>query len=108
MALMAVPQESFLLHETVLWNDAWRSEVNEADAEAALRAAGHGNSWPNCRSRYTARWRARYGALGRQTATYREGLGAPPKLLILDEVTSSLGPQTEVAICQTRKGFEVG
>src|SRR4029434_6658248 len=36
-----VPQESFLLHETVLWNVTLGDpEVNEADVEAALPAAG--------------------------------------------------------------------
>ena len=31
-----------------------------------------------------------------------------PKLLILDEVTSSLDPQTEAAICQTLQGLRGG
>src|SRR5574341_602155 len=61
-----VPQETLLLHETVLWNVTLGDpEVNETDVEAARRA----------------------------------------KLLILDEVTSSLDPETEAAICRTLQGL---
>jgi len=35
-------------------------------------------------------------------------LARRPKLLILDEVTSSLDPQTEAAICQTLQGLRGG
>jgi ATP-binding cassette, subfamily C, bacterial len=107
-----VPQESFLLHETVLWNVTLGDpEVNEADAEAALRAAG---AWEfvaelpqQIHSSVAERGMALSGGQ-RQRIAIARALARRPKLLILDEVTSSLDPQTEVAICQTLQGLRGG
>ena len=104
-----VPQESFLLHETVLWNVTLGDpEVNEADAEAALRAAG---AWEfvaelpqQIHSSVAERGMALSGGQ-RQRIAIARALARRPKLLILDEVTSSLDPQTESAICQTLQGL---
>ena len=104
-----VPQESFLLHETVLWNVTLGDpEVNETDAEAALRAAG---AWEfvaelpqQIHSSVAERGMALSGGQ-RQRIAIARALARHPKLLILDEVTSSLDPQTEAAICQTLQGL---
>ena len=107
-----VPQESFLLHETVLWNVTLGDpEVNEADAEAALRAAG---AWEfvaelpqQIHSSVAERGMALSGGQ-RQRIAIARALARRPKLLILDEVTSSLDPQTEEAICRTLQGLRGG
>jgi len=107
-----VPQESFLLHETVLWNVTLGDpEVNEADVEAALRAAG---AWEfvaelpqQIHSSVAERGMALSGGQ-RQRIAIARALARRPKLLILDEVTSSLDPQTEEAICRTLQGLRGG
>jgi len=104
-----VPQESFLLHETVLWNVTLGDpEVNEADAEAALRAAGAWEFVAELPQQIHSSVAERGMALSagqRQRIAIARALARRPKLLILDEVTSSLDPQTEAAICQTLQGL---
>jgi ATP-binding cassette subfamily C protein len=107
-----VPQEPFLLHETVLWNVTLGDpEVKEADVETALRAAG---AWEfvaelpqQMHSSVAERGTALSGGQ-RQRIAIARALARHPKLLILDEVTSSLDPQAEAAICRTLQGLRGG
>ena len=107
-----VPQESFLLHDTVLWNVTLGDpEVNEADAEAALRAAGAWEFVAELPQQMHSSVAERGTALSsgqRQRIAIARALTCRPKLLILDEVTSSLDPQTEAAICRTLQGLRGG
>jgi len=104
-----VPQEPFLLHDTVLWNVSLGDpEVNEADVEAALCAAGAWEFVAELPQQIHSSVAERGSALSggqRQRIAIARALARRPKLLILDEVTSSLDPQTEAAICQTLQGL---
>jgi ATP-binding cassette subfamily C protein len=104
-----VPQEPFLLHDTVLWNVTLGDpELNEADAEAALRAAGAWEFVAELPQQIHSSVAERGTALSggeRQRIAIARALARRPKLLILDEVTSSLDPQTEAAICRTLQGL---
>ncbi len=100
-----VPQDTVLFHDTVLSNVAMGNrDVTASDVETALKAAG---AWdfvcelPQGIHTTVGERGAMLSGGQRQRIAIARGLVRKPKLLILDEVTSALDPETEKAICAT-------
>ena len=104
-----VPQEVTLFHDTIFRNvSLWDESVTEADVEAALRLAG---AWAFVEDRpeglHALVGERGHGLSGgqRQRISLARALLYQPKLLILDEATTGLDPDTEAQICAEIQGL---
>lgn len=100
-----VPQEMFLFNDTVLGNVTLGDRsVSREEAEDALRKAG---AWDFVSAlsegldTQVGEGGARFSGGQRQRISLARALVNQPRLLILDEMTTSLDPTTEAAICET-------
>lgn len=100
-----IPQETLLLHDTVMNNVTLGDpELTEADAEYALRTAGAWEfikSMPQGIQSIVGERGGKLSGGQRQRIAIARALAHRPALLILDEATTALDPDTEAAICNT-------
>jgi ATP-binding cassette, subfamily C, bacterial len=99
------PQDAILFHDTIFSNVTLSDPVlTSRDAETALREAGAWDfvsSLPDGLESIVGERGGKISGGQRQRIALARALVRKPKLLILDEVTTALDPDTESAICQS-------
>jgi ATP-binding cassette subfamily C protein len=105
-----VPQEMFLFHDTIYKNVSLGDDnISRTDVEETLKLAGAWNFVSDLPSGIDTVIGERGSKLSggqRQRLALARALVRKPQLLILDEATTALDPETEKAICQTLKQFK--
>jgi len=104
-----VPQDTLLLHDSVFVNvTLGATDLSEKDVETALRAAG---AWdfvqnlPKGMQTVVGERGSKISGGQRQRIAIARALVKNPTLLVLDEATTALDPDTEIAICQTLRAL---
>ena len=104
-----VPQEPILFHDTIISNIALgNAEITEEDVRRALKLAGaleFVDMMPMGLRTEVGEKGAMISGGQRQRIAIARALACRPRILILDEVTSALDPNTEQEIVQNIRGL---